>query len=102
MSGLGQPVDKSATMPVYIVTVQDREKKDFIYIKTRKDLLDFCKDHIELRGCIITKTEANKLKKVQDKKDISRDLGKREDQIHWYISTSLFVKAEHITFNGIA
>ncbi len=100
MSQLGAPVDKSTTMPVYIITVQEPNKEVF-FIKSRKDTCDLYGNYIEVRGCIITEATANKLKKVKDKKEVDRSFGDKEKQIHWFLPWAQVVKIEHITFGGV-
>ena len=102
MTQLGAPVDKMATMPVYIVAVRFSDETDVTYFKARKDTVDFYQNHVELRGCTITKANANKLKKVKDKKEIDRALGTKDKQVHLFIPWPQIVRVEHITFGGIA
>jgi len=98
MTAVSNNPDKSTIEPVYIVTIQDPDV-GLRYIKTRKSLLNFFANHIDIRGCFLTKIKANKLREVKNKEEIDRELS--DDQIHWQISYQYFVKSENITFNGI-
>jgi len=100
MPPLGDPVDKLATMPVYIVTVRELNGTKFSYIKTRKDVCDVYASYIKIRGCIITEASAKKIRKISAK-EIDRNLGDKENQIDWFLPWSQIVKIEHITFSGV-
>lgn len=98
MSHIPKPVDKNATKPIYVITVRDEEDK-LVYIKTRQDYFNIFPTHIDVKGLIITKAQATKLKKASD---IDRTFGKKEDQINFLIPLSKWVKTDNISFNGVA
>lgn len=100
MSHIPEPVDKNATKPIYIVAIQgDSLKNDYTYIKTRQDFFNIYENHIDIRGIVITKTQAGKLKKATE---IDRSLGEKKNQIHWIIPIHQWVRTENISFNGLA
>lgn len=96
---MSQPIDKNATKPIYIVTIQEPNEKDLTYIKTRQDFFNVYSTHIDIRGIVITKTVASKLQK---EKKFERSLGEKDEQIHWIIPLNRWVKTENISFNGLA
>lgn len=98
MSNIPQPVDKSATKPIYIVTVLNEEGK-IVYIKSRQDFFNINPSHIDVRGIVITKPQANKL---LEQTEIDRSLGEKDEQIHWIIPLNRWVKTDNISFNGLA
>lgn len=59
-------VEKSTNKPVYIVQILD-EQNVVKHYKTDKDSFNVYSTHLELRGVCISKTEANKIIKTQNK-----------------------------------
>ena len=98
MSNIPQPAEKSATKPIYVVTVRN-EEDELIYIKSRQDFFNINLSHIDVRGIVITKTIANKLLKQTE---IDRSLGEKDKQIHWIIPLNRWIKTDNISFNGLA
>lgn len=99
MSVIPKPADKNATKPIYIVAIQGVSKDDLTFIKTRQDFFNIYENHIDIRGIVITKTEANRLRKATE---IDRSLGEKSKQISWIIPIHQWVRTENISFNGLA
>lgn len=98
MSHIPKPSNKNDTKPIYIVTILDDED-NIVYVKTRQDFFNIYPSNIDVRGIVITKTNANKLSKA---KEIDRSLGEKEKQVHLMVPLSRWVKTENISFNGLA
>jgi hypothetical protein len=99
MSQIPLPIDKSATKPIYVITILNTSisgKGALTYIKTRQDLFNIFSTHIDIRGLVISKKEADKLKTNKDDRNLDGE------QIHLMVPNHQWINAENISFNGIA